>query len=86
MRSRLGVITEREQPAIAARLAALEARDPNAFGQMLTLIYRVYYTTEAVQDAVRRLANAGPREPSPCFDPSLLEPQLRRTTNKSSSP
>jgi len=60
-------------PAAASRaLTEAEARAPAEFEAMLRAIYAAYYTSEPVQAAVSRLAEAGPRESSPHFDDALL--------------
>jgi len=53
-------------------LADTQARDTVEFTALLRAVYAAYYASEPVQDAVRRLADSGPREPSPYFDPALV--------------
>jgi hypothetical protein len=61
-----------QSDATVADLAALERAEPQRFRRMLEAVYRAYYTTPAAQAIVVALANAGPREPSPYFDESLV--------------
>ncbi len=58
--------------ATTPELAHIEAREPSRFRRMLEAVHRAYYTTPAVQAIVAQLANAGPREPSPHFNESLV--------------
>jgi hypothetical protein len=58
--------------ATAAQLAIIEQDEPARFRRLLEAVYRAYYTTPAVQAIVTELANAGPREPSPHFDETLV--------------
>jgi hypothetical protein len=58
--------------APASALARHEQEEPQAFAALLTAVHRAYYTSRPVLAAVRALADAGPREPSPHFDATLV--------------
>ena len=55
-----------------ALVAKLEHDTPELFGHVLAALYDAYYNTPAAHAEIVRLAEAGPREPSPHFDPSLV--------------
>lgn len=62
------------RPEVTIRaIAAVERAEPLDFARLLTVVHRTYYTAPAVLDIIRTLANSGPREPSPIFDPSLVQ-------------
>jgi hypothetical protein len=50
----------------------LEQQAPEEFARILSALYGIYYTSPAAQARVRQIAEAGPREPSPHFDPTLV--------------
>jgi hypothetical protein len=54
------------------RIADRETSDGPAFQRMLATLYRLYYTSPPVLAVVAALAEAGPREPSPHVDPTLV--------------
>jgi len=60
--------------APASALARHEQDQPQDFAALLTAVHRAYYTAPHVLAAVRALADAGPREPSPHFDATLVAP------------
>ena len=55
-------------------LARRELDEPQTFEALLTAVHRAYYTAPRVLDAVRALADSGPREPSRHFDAALVVP------------
>jgi hypothetical protein len=54
-------------------LQSLERAEPAMFASLLSALYDAYYNSAAAHAQVVRLAEAGPLEPSPHFDTSLLE-------------
>ena len=60
----------------ATRVAALEQAEPGLFGRVLAAVYEAYYNSPAAHAEVVRLAEAGPTEPSPFFDPVLVDQVL----------
>ncbi len=58
-----------QRPAFALQA---ERDAPAPFARSVQALYRLYYTSPAVQAVVAALANAGPREPSATFDPALI--------------
>ncbi|MCA3627089.1 MAG: hypothetical protein IOC49_07590 [Methylobacterium sp.] len=62
------------RPEVTIRaIAAFERAEPLDFARLLTVVHRAYYTAPAVLDIIRTLADSGPREASPLFDPSLVQ-------------
>lgn len=53
-------------------IAAIETAEPTTFCALLEAAYRFYYSAPAVLAAVEALADSGPREASPHFDPALV--------------
>jgi hypothetical protein len=53
-------------------LRSVERAEPLAFERLVSAFFRVYYTSGPVLAAVETLADAGPRETSPHFDPALV--------------
>jgi len=64
-------------PAPHASLAALEREAPALFEALLRTLYGAYYSSGAVQQSVRALAEAGPREASPLLDTGLVAEVVR---------
>lgn len=60
----------------AALLQSVEAAEPARFERALGALYRAYYTSALTLAAVAALAEAGPHEPSPYFDPDLVRQVL----------
>jgi len=56
----------------APAIAAWETAAPQAFAQLLRTAHRSYYTAPRVLASITALADAGPRETSPQFDPTLV--------------
>lgn len=54
-------------------IAAVERAECLDFARLLTAVHRAYYTAPAVLDIIRTLADSGPREASPLFDPTLVQ-------------
>ena len=63
-------------------LKEIEHVDPSCFARLLSQTHRAYYTAPDVHEVVRVLADAGPREPSPLFDPGLVEKVLATNAGK----
>lgn len=96
-RATLPPATSAHLDALAARIAdvrpndregalrAAEAGAPDAFRALITAVNAAYYTAPAVSARVRDLANAGPREPSPHVDPTLVAGVLARARERSPS-
>jgi hypothetical protein len=59
-----------------AHLQSSEAAEPARFERTLGALYRAYYTSATTLAAVEALAEAGPREASPHFDPDLVKQVL----------
>jgi hypothetical protein len=55
-----------------AAIETWEQAAPDSFAAVLSAAHRAYYTAPAVIDVITTLANAGPREPEPHFDPALI--------------
>jgi hypothetical protein len=66
---RLAASRHETRGAIAAQA---ERDQPEPFARSVQALYRLYYTSDAVQRVVAALADAGPREASQNFDPTLL--------------
>jgi hypothetical protein len=77
--ARVGDLPAEHRTAV---IAAIEAAEPVAFQALLTAAYRAYYTALKVLEAVTMLADAGPREPSPHFDPALVATVLATEAGK----
>lgn len=54
-------------------IKAVEQTQTHRFSRLLSVVYRAYYTAPAVLEMIRILADSGPREPLPLFDPSLVQ-------------
>jgi len=82
----LGLTDAASDEAIAAALAAWEARDPAGFEDMLTIVYLSYYEALPVKSAIRALGHDYHDTPQPggyrmsAFDPANPHenPQHRR--------
>jgi hypothetical protein len=74
-----------EQLTDADRIAAVarfEALDPAAFTAIYDVLLTAHYSAPETQARIRALADAGPREPSPHFDPSLLDQVIATQAGK----
>lgn len=66
-----------------AAIAAQAERDrPEPFARSVQVLYRLYYTSDAVRRFVAALADAGPREASQNFDPTLLTRVVARKSGQ----
>ncbi len=65
-------MTDLSDMAGNAAIKAWEQAAPTDFAAVLCAVDRAYYTAPAVIEVVTALANAGPREPEPYFDPDLV--------------
>ncbi len=57
----------------ATLMRSLERTDPATFAALVNQLYDAYYNSPAAHAQVLRLAEAGPRDPCPQFDPALVE-------------
>jgi hypothetical protein len=64
------------QDARSAELKRLEHESRAAFQALLKAAYAAYYTAPSVLAVIRAVADEGPREPSPLFDPDLVAPVI----------
>jgi hypothetical protein len=53
-------------------VTAFERDHPTLFAALYERLLTAYYSAPATQARIRALADAGPREPSPHFDPALV--------------
>ena len=54
-------------------IKAVEQTQSHRFARLLSVAHRAYYNAPSVFDIIRILADSEPREPSPIFDPSLVQ-------------
>jgi hypothetical protein len=78
-RAWLAALVRSAPPDWTAAWRRAEAEQPDRFARLLVAVYAAYYRSPAVAPGLRRLAEAGPRDPDDRFDPALLPPSSRRT-------
>jgi hypothetical protein len=67
---------------IGHALTKAEAGDPKAFARLYRALCDAYYASPSVLDRVAELSEAGPHEPSPHFDTSLLDKVIATQAGK----